>query len=340
MGAIDEIGGELRGMNPHKSKWLSQIYNLWLLRRLVTSRQLIFETYPVGNRIARFLIYFNRKYLKGIRVRTIFMNRPRRFAKNTVAYYEAIRGNTVIKNEVLLGYDYLLLSHPLSNHEEIHNVRILTDARVINIGYTKGLPYWRGYLDQVYVSTSRSRFPAPYVFFPLSAVGQGFIAGENSVSMEQKLRESLSILREYNSKIHTVFKPHFKTDLGSLKRMLEETGYSNYSISYLHPDTLCRDAMFTFSYHSTSVFIDSYFHGCTTVEYADYDTRFIQYNEGRARYLDAITYFSHRDPEKLRGILNTLIHGFVKAEPNREKLADDFFTISADELESEFSRIS
>ncbi len=335
--AIHEMGGAIRGVNILRSRWLSQLHNLWVLHKLLISRHLIIETYPIGNKIIRLLIWLNRKVLDGIRIRSILMNLPRRFARNTIAYYEAIREESPRRESHILGSDYLLLSHPCEIHEEIHGTKIITDAKILNVGYTKGLPAWREYLDQAALNYLYEELKVPYFFFPLSAVGLGFISGENSISMAEKLRESLLVLREYNDKILTVFKPHFKTDMDAFHRILNEVGYRNYIVSYLHPDILCRGAKFTFSYHSTSVFIDSYFIGCPTVEYAHYDTRFLELNKQRPRYLDAIDYFSHRDPVKLQEILNTVLAEKTAIVRDHQKRSDDFFTIDSAELERIFS---
>ncbi len=337
MKAIHEMGGEICGINVFRNRWLSQIHNLWVLRKLLISRHLIVETYPVGNKITRLLTWLNRGLLGGVRIRSILMNRPRRFARNTIAYYEAVREESSRRDSHILGFDYLLLSHPCEIHEEIHGIKIITDAKILNVGYTKGMPAWRKYLDQAALNYLKEGLNVPYFFFPLSAVGLGFISGENSISMAEKLRESLLVLKEYNAKILTVFKPHFKTDMDEFYRILNEVGYRNYTVSYLHPDILCRGAKFTFSYHSTSVFIDSYFIGCPTVEYAHYDTRFLELNKQRPRYLDAIDYFSHRDPVKLHKILNSVLSEQATIVRDHQKLSDDFFTLYPAEIEQVFS---
>lgn len=330
--AIKEMGGELVGINRLRSRWLSQLHNLWVLRSLFFTRHLLLETYPLSNKIAKFMVRLNRRLWGGSRVHSVFMTRPQRFARNAYAYYEAVREDFSRKEKVLLGYDYLLLSYDKEVHEEIHGINLVTDAKIVNVGYTRGLPAWRTYLDHIAPAFLQREISQPYFFFPLTAVGSGFVKGEDCISMTDKFRESLQVLKDYNDRILTVFKPHFKTDMVIVQRLLDEVGYRNYQISYLHPEILFRGARFTFCYHPTSVLVEAYYSGCPTIEYAHYDSRFFKLNGERPRYLEAIDHFSYRDSDKLRGILD-------KAVPQREavirdpqRLAEDFRVMNTGEI--------
>ena len=330
--AINEMGGELTGINRYKNRWLSQFYNLWVLKKLLYSRCNLIETYPISNKLSKLLVWLNRTVWRSVCIRTSIVNRPPKLARNTVAYYEAVREDHARKNVSIVGYDYLLLSYDRTVYEDVNNVNLLTDAKVINVGYTRGLSAWVAYIGRTGHSFFQEKLDKPYFFFPLSAVEKGFLVGEDCIPMDTKLRESLGVLKNYNDKIHTVFKPHFKTNIKALKVVLEEVGYENYSISYMHPSVLMKKARFTFCYHPTSVLIDAYYYGCPTVEYAQYDSRFYQMNDSRPRYLYAIDFFSYRDKDKLCDILGLVVSKRVGVVRDPERIAEEFHVLDDSEV--------
>ena len=134
----------------------------------------------------------------------------------------------------------------------------------------------------------------------------------------------MHILRTYNDTILTVFKPHHKTDVGVLQDILNEVGYKNYVISYLHPKVLMQKSYFTFAYHPTSVLIDAYYEGCPTVEYGNYDSRFYEFNKHQPRYLDAIDFFSYKDAEKMYAILDKVVLNRVNVIRDADKMLEDY----------------
>jgi hypothetical protein len=152
--------------------------------------------------------------------------------------------------------------------------------------------------------------------------------------MKEKFIESLRILRNYNDRILTVFKPHHKTDVKVLRGILNEVNYRNYIISYLHPKVLIQKANFTFAYHPTSILIDAFYEGCPTVEYGNYDSRFYEFNKHQPRYLDAIDFFSYKNAKEMNLILDKVVLERVKVVRDKEKMLEDFPVLNEISLES------
>jgi hypothetical protein len=134
----------------------------------------------------------------------------------------------------------------------------------------------------------------------------------------------------------TVFKPHNKTDMDKAVAIIESTGYKNYIISYLHPWLLIKNAKFTFSYTPSGISVDAHFLGCTTVEYAHYDSRFYKYIKGQSMYLDSVDFFVHKDTRQLEKVLKELIYNDSKVQREPNKLSDDFPVLSQDEIKETF----
>jgi len=336
--AVRSTGARLECLNRFQNRVVNQIWNVWVLRTLLYKKTASLETYDSGNRWVKILTWLNRSLFRGRKIRAMILNRPFKQAKKTMEYYRAVKGDFSVRKQTITGCDCLVLSHSKEEFEQIQNVKLTTDCPIVTVGYTRGLRQWQHFLKMEGEKYLNCKVQQPYVFFPLTAIGATFTKGEDSISLTEKLIESLVALRDFNQDVLTVFKPHQKTDLDGVEQVLRSVGFRNYVVSYLHPHILIKGAKFTFCYHPTSLFIDAYFLGCPTVEYAHYDSRFFKLNKGRPRYLECIDYFVYRDMDHLRRIFKDLIYcNEIPIKRDMERIAKGFQVLTSEKLKEVFS---
>jgi len=338
---IHSIGGRLSYLYRYKNSYMNQIYNIIVLRKYLYKKVISVETYDIGNLLVSLLMAYNRKILKGKRIRSLLFNRPYEQSVNNVEIYRIVRGEPEkkeAKERVLKEYDYIIQSHAKKQWEAIFNQKLFADCPTIRVGYTRGLPEWQRFLDK---NTNRflpKEIKAPYFFFNLTRVGR-WLKEEDCIPSNEIFEESLLILKNFNDDIMTVFKPHNVTDMDKAVAIIESTGYKNYIISYSHPCLLIKNAKFAFSYTASSISIEANFLGCPTVEYTHYDSRFFKWNKGRPLFLDSVDFFIHRDPKQLEMVLKKLIYEDIKIQREPHKLRNDFPVLSHDEIREAFCRI-
>jgi len=306
---IKTLGGRLTCLDKHKNSYLNILYQIFVLRKLFYSKVLTIETKSgiAKSRLLSIVLGYNRKRWKGQRILSLIRNLPFKSSVNVSNYYWSILGKPDIKEVTVKGYDAVLLTHTREQYEEIRNIKFITDARFIQIGYTRELNEWKQFIGKNFNNYFKGEIEMPYFFFPLDVVGT-WIGGEKCVSADVKLAECLAALKEYNSDILTVFKPHHKTDIKKLQEILDSIGYENYVISYLHPLILMKNAKFTLACSPTSLLVGAHLNGCTTIEYADYDARYNRYSDEKSIHLGCVDYFVHRDREYLKQVVKELIY--------------------------------
>jgi len=338
---IHSIGGRLSCLYRYKNSFMNQIYNIIVLRKYLYKKVLSIETYDIGNLLVSLLMAYNRKILKGKRIKSLLLNRPYEQSINNIEIYRIVRGESEKKEageRVIKGCDGIILSHTKEQYEEIYNQKLITDCPTIRVGYTRGLPEWQRFLDKNSSRYLPKEIKAPYFFFNLSRLCR-WLKGEDCASSGEIFKESLLILKNFNDDIMTVFKPHYRADMDKALMIIESTGYKNYIISYLHPSLLIKKAKFTFSYTASSISVDAYYLGCPTVEYTQYDSRFFKWNKGRPIFLDSVDFFIHRDPKQLEMVLQKLVYEDIKVQREPKKLRNDFPVFSHDEIREAFCRI-
>ena len=338
---IHSIGGRLSYLYRYKNSYMNQIYNIIVLRKYLYKKVISVETYDIGNLLVSLLMAYNRKILKGKRIKSLLFNRPYEQSINNLEIYRIVRGESEKKEageRVLNGYDGIIMSHTKEQYEVIYNQKLITDCPAIRVGYTRGLLEWQRFLDK---NTSRyfpEEIKGPYFFFNLNRVCR-WMKEEDCAPSGEIFKESLLILKNFNDDIMTVFKPHNNTDVDKAVEIIKSTGYKNYIISYSHPSLLIKNAKFTFSYTASSISVEAYYLGCPTVEYTHYDSRFFKWNKWRPLYLDSVDFFIHRDPKQLKIVLEKLIYEDIKIQREPHKLRNGFPVLSHDEIREAFCRI-
>ena len=337
---ISHIGGRLTTLNAYANRYIRNLHNIFVLRKYFYKQVLTIEVHFTRSFWVSVLSVLNRKIWKGKRMGTWFHNKPHSMLHNEAMYVRTIRGNFEIMEVLARGYDAILMSHTKDQYEKFTLVRLITaDAKVIQIQYTRRLNEWINYLESNGDKYLPKELKRPYVFFPLSVIGE-HVEGENCISSTDKLKETLLVLKEFNNDILTVFKPHYKTDLEGVKEIIRSIGFRNYIVSYAHPLLLIKHAKFTLTYHSTSMLVEAYLSGCPTVEYAHYDSRYFAYTGGCSRYYEYVDYFIHRDKVELRDVLRKLIYEeVIHVKRDIVKLKKDFPILSNQEINDKFSEI-
>ena len=331
---ISSINGKLTYLYKYKNKYLNYFYNLAIYRHYIFRKVISIEMFT--NKMLSILSAFNNNVWKGKKIYSMIFNRPMRQAKTTIGFYRSIREDFKIKENVIKGYDYILLSHNKEQLEEAKYEKIITDSEHINVGYTRGLEEWRKYLAKNINRFLPEEIKMPYMFFSIDIFGS-WLTGEKCDTYDEKFKTCLNILKKYNNDIMTVFKPNQRIDIKKVHKILKNIGYKNYLITYTHPVILFQKAKFFFACFPTSLLIEAYYNGCPTVEYAHYDRRFYDYNKGQPMHLNCVDYFIHRDPEKLKKVLEGLIWGNINIKRNENVINTDFPVLSREEIREMFS---
>ena len=217
-------------------------------------------------------------------------------------------------------YDYFISALTKAQWKESFNTDF-PERKMVKVGYVYKLPEWERFRKKA-VGENKA-IQNDYFFYILHATYQRrSLLDEPDVA--ELIEESLNILKKYNSKIKTIFKPHTATDLGKVKELLDKTGYSNYVFDYSHPMVLSSNAKFVFGNIFSSIMFMAYYLGRPTVEYSQYDpelfTKIGKQSLG-GKYCD---FFIHRDKKELDEVLDKLINGGVKVERDPDFIRTNF----------------
>jgi len=335
---VKTVGGKLTYLSKYKNFYLNIFYEIFVLRKLYYSKVLTIETKSgiVESKLLSIVLGYNRKYWKGQRILSLLRNLPFKSSGNINKYYWSIMGNPDSKEVTIEGYDAILLTQTQEQYEQCGDMKFITDTRVIQVGYTRAFNEWKQFIGKNINSYFKGEISTPYFFFPLDVVGV-WITGEKCASGAVKLKECLAVLKEYNRDILTVFKPHHKTDIKKAQEILDSIGYENYVISYLHPLILMKNAKFTLTYSPSSLLVEAHLNGCTTVEYADYDSRYLEYSRGKPIHLDCVDYFVCRDKQQLRQVIKELVYDGNDVKKKPKEIEEEVPILSSKEIRYKFN---
>ena len=307
---IKTLGGRLAYLNKYKNRYLKLLYNIFILKKYFYSKVLTIEShvgFQKGSRLIAQVLLFNQKYWKGKRVLSQTKNWPMEMHLGFMKNVWSVLGREKSKEQTVKGYDAILYTHSLEEYEKIIDTKIVTNAMIIQVGYTRVMKEWKSFVNKNIEKYISREITIPYFFFPLAVTGGAWMKGEKCATGRERLVECLKVFKNYNSEILTVFKPHHKTDLEEFDKILEVSNYTNYIISYLHPTMLIRNARFTFVCSPSALIWEAYYYGCPTVEYADYDERCYQALKGKTIHTGCVDYFINRDVKKLKQVAEMLI---------------------------------
>tara|TARA_B100000315_G_scaffold249781_1_gene281534 strand:- start:99 stop:1280 length:1182 start_codon:yes stop_codon:yes gene_type:complete len=330
------VGGRFTFINKYNNRYFNCLYNIFVLRRYLYKKIITIETYDATkDQIISLLLAFNHKIFHGKRIKSLIINALYRLVKSVPVYRRAVSGDYEVKEIIIKGYDGILLASTIEEWNEAYNEKLITDVKLIQVGYTRGLKEWQHYLHGVTDRYMPEVVSTTYIFIPLTYL-TNWLTGEDNMSPATLLKESLSVLKEFNNDVLTVFKPNHNTDMDKFQEILKTTDYKNYIISYIHPLLLIKGAKFTFTYTPTSIVIDAYYNGCTTVEYAHYDSRFYKLNDGQSVYHSCVDFFIHRDVVKLKRVLSELIYNDIPVLRDQNRINEDFPILTQKEIKDKF----
>ena len=335
---IKTVSGKLTYLNKYKNRYLNLLYQVFILRKLFYSKVLTIETKSgiTKSRLLSIVLKYNRKYRKGQRILSLLRNIPPRSSVNICNYYWSILGKPESKEVKIEGYDAALLTVSREQYEQSRDVKLITSTRIIQVGYTRSLNEWKQFVDNYTSDYIKDEITTPYFFLPLDVIGV-WITGEKCASGDVKLEECLATLKEYNRDILTVFKPHHKTDIKKAQEILDSIGYENYVISYLHPLILMKNAKFTLTCNPSSLLVEAYLNGCTTVEYADYDVRYNRLSYEKPIYFGCVDYFICRDKEHLRQVVGKLVYDGNNVKNKPKEFGEEVPILSSKEIRYKFN---
>jgi len=210
-------------------------------------------------------------------------------------------------------FDYFLSTLSSEQYRKFFGVET---PEIIKVGYVHRLPRWWKYVE---TTTKKNKIldGGPYFLYILTCLGRRRPEFEEPEIIEL-LEESLNVLKSYNSRIKTVFKPHAITEIKRLRELLDKIMYTNYVIDYGHPMILSANANFVFGNLYSFAMYDSYYIGKPVVEYSQYDREMLSRLNNRSFGGRCCDFFIDRNKTQLKDVLDKLINGkiFIKRDPD------------------------
>ncbi len=233
------------------------------------------------------------------------------------------RGKTAdLTKKFLSGsYDYLLSSLPAKELGEILDCKIPRE-KVVEVGYYRRLPEWERFVNEVAKESDLHSWGA-YFLYILGTLGNR----KNTMKepdMIELVGESLIVLKQYNDRIMTVFKPHPTTNLQELQRVLREIRYSNYVIDFSHPMVLSSKARFVFGNMYSTTMFDAYYQGKPIVEYCQYDPELYERVGKQSMGGKCCDFFIYRDKKGLEKVIQELIKEEVCVNRDSDFIEENF----------------
>jgi hypothetical protein len=170
-----------------------------------------------------------------------------------------------------------------------------------------------------------------YLFFAVPVMSGG-VRGEQNEPFDVLFEEVLTVLKNYNDRIATVFRPHPATDLKKMEGIIQRTGYRNYIVSYVHPTLMMSRAKFVMSIGATSLLSDAYFLKKPTLEYSHYDRRYLDLTGGQSLLFEHADHFINRSPGKLRETIDRLLEPQTQIVRDDEFIRKEFRLVGSEEL--------
>lgn len=195
-------------------------------------------------------------------------------------------------------------------------------GRLLGAGYLRALPAWRSFVEEAAAACPAIN-SGPYFLFILSCFSKRIPSFEEP-ALGDVFVEALGVLKKFNPRIKTVFRPHAITNLDELKRLLEKSGYSNYVIDHGHPMILSSKASFAIGTFFSMTMFDVWRQGVPTVEYACYDRVFLERLGGKSIAGDACDFFIDRDPAKLEAAVESMLSGAFKPVRKQSDVERDY----------------
>lgn len=330
---LNEIGAEFFYLKKYNVWFFDLLYSLWKLKTVLFKPLFIIQSEDVkGGRLNKFL-ELNRKLFNGKRVLSQIMHPPYDVYKFLVDVDSVVRKERTWPS--CEGFDYVISSYKQEQYEELTDQKLCSSTTFLNIGYSRRFDNWTKLIETEWIDSQTKDLDEPYFLFILTAFG-GSPQFDYPPRVET-LKEVLSVVKEFNPKIKTIFKPHIHTPIVEFKKVLAEFDYQNYEISYEHPLVLSKNAKFVLSYYPSTIFTDIYFsYQCPIIEFSHYDSRMFKKAEGNSQVLFCVDYLFHRDREGLRECIREIINNQNSFNRDKDFLDHHFPRVPISEIASSF----
>ncbi len=223
-----------------------------------------------------------------------------------------------------ISHDYYISSLPRPLLEEIYDTSVEED-RLLRIGYSRKLPQWTAFMEQEARTLGLDRQPYFVFYVPpmLTARSPGLL---DEPTLFELLEEALTVLRRFNSRVKTYFKPHIISDkdLKTFEGLLQRIEYTNYAIDYGHPMVFATEAEFVISVNVTSVIFDAYYLNKPVIVFTQIDKRLDELFEGKCEAGSACDFYIRRDQDALTAVVEKLLSGEITVNHDPAYLAENY----------------
>jgi len=218
-------------------------------------------------------------------------------------------------------YDYFLTALDSDQFKFALNIDAPKD-KMVKVGFTRKLPAWSKFSTEA-VRRNKVINDGDYFLYILTNTYKRRSCLEEP-EMIKLVEESLSVLKKYNNRCKTVFKPHVTTDIKRVEGALDKIGYKNYVIDYGHPFILSSKAKFILGNAYSCTMFDAYFQGVPVIEYCQYDPEFFA-EIGRTSYGGRFCDFCiYRNKKQLEGAVEGILDDKITVKRNPNLMKEGF----------------
>jgi hypothetical protein len=319
---LDGIGAELicseRDGKLSRMAWLMRIF-----MKVCLSKTLILkfgDTFPRHSFFVRILRFFSK--LREVRCFVLICSE--KVNDNIEIQYSLAakrRGESRKGRKYLTSSDRILSTLSSAKIFEYY-AETVSPEKLLCVGYLRKLPCWTGYMQRTTISyppANRMKF----FLFVLTGMDKPLDEFKEP-PISEVLEETLGILRRFNTRIHTVFRPHATTDMEKFDAIIKLTGYANFSIDHGHPMILSSKAVFVIGNTYSLTMLDAFYVGCPVVEYSFYDSEYLQLLGNRSIGGDCCDFFIHKDPDRLTETVGGLLSGKIRVSRDSEVMRKNY----------------
>ena len=294
-------------------------YILSLFRRFAFARNIFFK--------AGDIIYQHKTFMKILKrissvteIKLLIITSVKYFCKERVAAWKTIvdKDPDKVLGQALDRDDDFLITSICQQDINRYYEDGVPDEKYIYAGYVRRFSEWQKFFrnkTEEYPIINRQR----YCLFILTTMGKRLNQIEEP-PIKDTLRKSLMHLKQFNSKLHTVFKPHPLTDMEIFNEIIEEVGYENYSVDYGHPSVLSSKAEFVMGNAFSNTMYDSYFLKRPVVLYSQYHRTWKEKFE-KWPYVD---FLCDRDPERFVKTVEGILDGKITVSRDQKFIDENF----------------
>ena len=294
-------------------------YILRLLIRFSFSRNFFFKA---GDIIYKHKIFM--KILKKIsrtkEIQLLLISPIKNYCRERVAVWKTIvdrEPGKVLGQALDDDDDFLLTSVTEEDINKYYDGGVPHDKYIYS-GYVRNFDQWKKFFPAAVDSYSLIK-QQPYCLFILTTMGKRLNQIEEP-PISEVFKESLIQLKQFNSRMHTVIRPHPITDMAILERILDEVQYENFTIDYGHPAILASKAEFVIGNSFSNTMYDAYILKRPIVLYTGY------HKTWRDKFMKwpFVDFMFDRDPEPFSETISKLLDKKVTITRDETFIKENF----------------